>query len=104
MNTRDVVEPDGTISSGWRLVRKGGVVKFIGYVWTHPDLENRVGEKIYIYRNDYWGVEASFCGDPERPYASTGRLIPACFYCHKASPHDESACVHCGKLKPWVEQ
>ena len=51
--------PDGCISAAWRLVRRGGWVKFAGLWRQHPALENYVDQNVWIDNTDYCYSEIS---------------------------------------------
>ena len=46
--------PDGVPEYGFRLVRKGGRVKFAGEWWQHEDLRIFVGEFVVVRATEYW--------------------------------------------------
>lgn len=48
----DVLAPDGVAEYGWRKVRKGGVVKFVGSDWQHDDLIPFVGQYVTVKVGD----------------------------------------------------
>lgn len=46
--------PDGVVATGWRYVKKGGVVKFGGTYYSDKRLLEIIGEYVHVAMNDYW--------------------------------------------------
>lgn len=68
---RDEHCPDGFLCNGWRLVRKGGIVRFGHGTHHHVLLEHMVGEYVYCEIADWTGVEITVY-----PYGLAGRKKP----------------------------
>lgn len=51
---QDRFAADGIICSGWRYVRKGGIVLFGGSRYHHPKLKEIIGELVRVDMADYW--------------------------------------------------
>lgn len=48
--------PDGIIAGGWRIVKKGGRIKFGGSWYEHESLKAIKGELVYVHMGEYWGT------------------------------------------------
>jgi hypothetical protein len=46
--------PDGVAEYGWRLVRKGGIVKFVQSVWQHDALIPYIGQYVTVKVGDVY--------------------------------------------------
>ena len=48
----DQLCPDGVVEYGWRLVRAGGTVKFVGCYWQDDKLISHVGQYVTVVVTD----------------------------------------------------
>jgi len=60
----DVMGTGGNIASGYRIVRKGGRVKFDNFWHSHPKLEHLVGHEVWVHaENAFYSEKVSIHHD-----------------------------------------
>jgi len=97
----DVLAPDGVSEYGWRMVRKGGVVKFVNSDWQHDSLIPYIGQYVTVKVGCVHCVDVDVfkeypCGCYNQNHICNIKIPETDYTERQAGSIDEYDCPECG--------